>query len=136
MLSLRHYLPALADAGCTGALRVTGRPGGVLYLVAGRIAYAESPACPGLGERLVRSGRLSARAWHEAVEEGRRDCRVGVVLVRDGHLGRGELAARVHATIAAVTRVLLNAEDGPVRWVPGERHWLGLGAAALVMEET
>jgi len=124
--ALRRRLTELGESGRTGALHVGGRPGGVLYLVAGRIAYAETPACPGLGDRLVASGRVSARDWAAAVADGRGAHRVGRTLLRDGLIGQNELALRVVATIADATGELLRAEtEGPVRFVPGERHWLG-----------
>jgi hypothetical protein len=63
---LRRLLTELSESGRTGALHVGGTPGGALFLVAGRITYAESPACPGLGDRLVGSGRMSAGAWRAA----------------------------------------------------------------------
>jgi len=65
--SLRHLLTELAETGRTGALHIGGTPGGALYLVAGRITYAETAACPGLGERLVACGRLSARTWQSEI---------------------------------------------------------------------
>ncbi len=123
--SLRDLLQSLGDAGRTGALHLGGTPGGVLYLVDGHITYAESPACPGVGERLVASGRLSADTWKAAYREGHEQRRVGRTLIRDGHLGRHELASRVVATICDVTHVLLQGDDARVRFVPGERHWLG-----------
>jgi hypothetical protein len=124
--ALRRRLTELGETGRTGALHVGGRPGGLLYLVAGRIAYAETPACPGLGDRLVASGRVSARDWAAAVAEGRGAHRVGRILLRDGLIGQNELALRVVATIADATWELLRADaEEPVRFVPGERHWLG-----------
>lgn len=122
---LRRLLTELGDAARTGALHIGGRPGGVLYLVAGRIAYAESPACPGLGDRLVASGRISAGTWSAVYAEGRGAHRVGRLLLRDGVIGRNELALRVIAAIGDATRELLKSDDAPVRFVPGERHWLG-----------
>jgi hypothetical protein len=125
--SLHQLLTELAEAGRTGALHIDGTPGGTLYLVAGHITHAESPASPGIGERLVASGRLSAETWRAAYDEGRGRHRVGPTLVRNGHLGRHELACRVVATICDTTHVLLQQEDGaPVRFVPGQRHWLGV----------
>ena len=124
---LHQLLTELAEAGRTGALHIDGTPGGVLYLVAGHITHAESPACQGVGERLVASGRLSAETWKAAYDEGRGRHRVGRTLVRDGHLGQHELACRVVATICDATHVLLQqSDDAPVRFVPGERHWLGV----------
>ncbi|MEV6632243.1 DUF4388 domain-containing protein [Actinoplanes sp. NPDC051470] len=124
-VSLRRVLRQLAEAGRTGALQVGGSPGGVLYLVAGHIAHAESPACPGFGERLVSSGRLSAAAWSAAYAEGHPRCRVGRALVRGGHLGQNELARRASSAAREATRMVLQSERATVRFIAGERHWLG-----------
>jgi len=129
--SLRHILRGLAESGATGALHVDGVPGGVLYLVAGHITHAESPGCPGIGERLVASGRVSAAVWRRAYAESAARCQVGRALVRDGHIGQNELAARVGAVIADVTRALLATRDAPVWFRPGERHWLGVPAQVM-----
>jgi Domain of unknown function (DUF4388) len=123
--TLRNRLTELGQTGRTGALHVEGRPGGILYLVAGRIVYAETPACPALGERLVASGRVSPRDWADTVAEGRGAHRVGRLLLYKGLIGRNELALRLVATIADATGQLLRAETAPVRFVPGERHWIG-----------
>ncbi|GIF16186.1 hypothetical protein Ate01nite_62180 [Actinoplanes teichomyceticus] len=122
---MRRLLSELGESGRTGALHVGGTPGGVFYLVAGRIAYAESPAAPSLAQRLIGSGRLTAQTWRAAYAEGHHGCRVGRVLLRDGWLGQHELAQRVAAAIAGAARVLLRQTDAPARFVPGERHWLG-----------
>lgn len=125
--SLRHLLNQLGESGSTGALHIDGHPGGVLYLVDGHLTHAESTACPGVGERLVASGRLSAESWTAAYESGKDQHRVGRHLIRDGHLGRHELASRVIATISDATHALLQqSADAPVRFVPDERHWLGV----------
>ena len=125
--SLRHLLNELGESGRTGALHIDGPPGGVLYLVAGHLTHAESTACPGVGERLVASGRLSADTWNAAYESGKDQHLVGRILIRDGHLGQHELASRVIATICDATHALLQqSADAPVRFVPGERHWLGV----------
>jgi hypothetical protein len=124
--ALRHLLTNLAEAGRTGALHVDDPAGGVIYLVAGRITHAEAAGCPGIGERLVDSGRLSAAAWQAAYVAGRFSGTVGRELVHDGHLGHHELACRVVATITAATHaLLLCGEDAPLRFVPDERHWFG-----------
>jgi hypothetical protein len=123
---LRHLLTDLAESGSTGAMHIGGTPGGTLYLVAGRITHAESPSCPGVGERLVSSGRLSAATWQAAYDAGLAERRVGQVLVRAGHLVQGELVCRVLATICDATHAILQSENAPVHFVAGERHWLGL----------
>jgi hypothetical protein len=124
--SLRHILHQLAESGRTGALHVDGAPGGVLYLVAGHITHAESTACPGIGERLVASGRMSAAVWKDAYAEAADRREVGRKLIRDGHIGQNELACRMVAVIADVTHALLQTDDAPVRFAAGERHWLGV----------
>jgi hypothetical protein len=123
--ALRRMLTDLGAAGRTGALYVDGRPGGVLYLVSGRIVYAESPACPGLGERLVASGRIAAATWAAVLAEGRDDHCVGRLLLRDGLIGQNELATRLVAAIADATLEILRSDNAPVRFVPGVRHWIG-----------
>ncbi|MBO3738321.1 DUF4388 domain-containing protein [Actinoplanes flavus] len=123
--SMRRLLTELGESGRTGALHIGGVPGGVLYLITGRISYAESPACPGLGERLVSSGRLARQTWRAVYAEGRGGHRVGRVLLRDGWLGRNELSLRVATVIADAAHVLLQQADAPAHFVPGERHWLG-----------
>jgi hypothetical protein len=130
MISLSRRLTALAEAGRTGALHIAGTPGGIVYLVAGRITHAESPGCPGIGERLVGCGRLSAAQWQAAYEAGHDSRRVAHILLRDGHLGHHELASRVVATITAATHALLLGDDAPMCFVSGERHWFGTVAHA------
>lgn len=111
--SLRHILHELAEAGRTGALHVGGSPGGALYLVAGQITHAESPACLGVGERLVASGRIPAGGS-----------------IADGHVSRPELASRCLAAAGEATRAVLRSDDATVRFVEGERHRLGVMWAA------
>ena len=123
--TLRRLLTELGEAGRTGALHIDGHPGGVFYLVAGRIAYASSPACRGLEERLIDSGRITAAEWATVLAAGRGAHRVGRALLGCGLIGENELALRVVATIADATLELLQSDDAPVRFVPGERHWLG-----------
>jgi hypothetical protein len=123
---LRRLLTELADSGSTGALHVDGTPGGTFYLVSGRITHAESPACPNVGERLVGSGRLHAQTWQDAFDAGYADRTVGRRLVVGGHLVQGELVCRVLATICDATHEILRSDHAQVRFVPEERHWLGL----------
>jgi uncharacterized protein DUF4388 len=127
--NLRRLLTELAESGRTGALHIGGAPGGALYLVAGRITYAESPASPAIGDRLVMSGRLPAAAWRRAYADGAAGRRVGRLLVTRGLLGRNELACRVVAAICDATHALLQSDDdAPVRFTPGEQHAFGVVA--------
>ncbi|GAB1690134.1 DUF4388 domain-containing protein [Krasilnikovia sp. M28-CT-15] len=109
----------------TGALVVTGRPGGTLYLTDGLLTYAESPAAPGVGELLTSSGRLAARTWQAALDLGAAQARVGQLLLDQGHLTRGELELCVHgATYDAAYFALGPVADG-ADLVAGQAHWLG-----------
>jgi hypothetical protein len=123
---LRHLLTELARTGHTGAVHVDGTPGGTLFLVAGRIAYAESAACPDLRGRLVGSGRLTEAAWEAAYRAGSARQVVGRLLVEDCGLEQGELVCHVLAAICDAGHAVLQTPDAEGRFVPDERHWLGV----------
>ena len=67
---LANELNMLAHNGASGALRIVGRPGGVVYLKNGYLTYAETSAVPDLGTRLVRSGCLTADDWRQVSQAG------------------------------------------------------------------
>ncbi|BFU46349.1 DUF4388 domain-containing protein [Krasilnikovia sp. MM14-A1004] len=109
----------------TGALVVTGRPGGTLYLTDGVVTYAESPAAPGVGELLTASGRLAARTWQSALDLGTAAARVGQLLLDQGHLTRGELELCVHGATYDAAYFALGPVASGVEFVAGQVHWLG-----------
>ena len=113
----------------TGVLVVGGHPGGTLYVLDGRVIYAESPAAPGVGELLTSSGRLAGRTWQNALDLGTSTARVGRLLVEQGHLTQGELELCVlGATYDAAYFALAPASPGevsPVEFLSGATHWLG-----------
>jgi len=86
-----RLLAQVAGERQTGALVVRGHPGGAVYVLEGRVIYAESPAAPGVGELLTASGRLAGRTWQNALDRGTATARVGRMLVEHGHLTQGEL---------------------------------------------
>ncbi|GAA1409172.1 hypothetical protein ACFQZ4_16340 [Catellatospora coxensis] len=88
---LRESLEPWCAAGVTGALRVLDPPGGVVYVVDGRIAYAETPVASGVERLLTASGRLPADAWRAAVTAGRAQHRIGPELVDAGLVTQAEL---------------------------------------------
>ncbi|GIF95561.1 ADAM 12 protein [Catellatospora citrea] len=90
---LRESLEPWCAAGVTGALRVLDPPGGVVYVVDGRIAYAETPVASGVERLLTASGRLPADAWRAAVTAGRAQHRIGPELVDAGLVTQAELEA-------------------------------------------
>ncbi|RZU52650.1 hypothetical protein EV385_4525 [Krasilnikovia cinnamomea] len=109
----------------TGALVVTGRPGGTLYLTDGFVTYAESPAAPGVGELLTASGRLAARTWQAALDLGTAQGRVGQLLLDQGHLTRGELELCVHGATYDAAYFALGPVANGADFVAGQAHWLG-----------
>ena len=139
-VAVRHLLTILAGTRHTGALHVGGTPGGTIYVLAGRVTYAESPASPGVGARLITSGRLAEQIWWAAYEAGQAERRVGSLLVQQGHLGQGELVCRVLAVICDATQAIVQGAAGPARFVRDEQHWLGpvtqLELTALARETT
>jgi hypothetical protein len=109
----------------TGALVVQGHPGGTVYLLEGLVTYAESPAAPGVGELLTASGRLAGRTWQAALDAGTSRGRVGELLLKQGHLTRGELELCVLGAIYDAAFFALSATGAPVEFLPGATHWLG-----------
>jgi hypothetical protein len=109
----------------TGALMVGGHPGGAVYLLDGRVVYAESPAAPGVGELLTSSGRLAARTWQNALDLGTSTARVGRLLVEQGHLTQGELELCVLGSVYDAAYFVLSPESAPVEFLDGAAHWLG-----------
>jgi hypothetical protein len=120
-VDLLRLLIELSETRGTGAVHVDGRPGGVIHLVNGRIVRVDTTACPSVGERLVRSGRLSAAAWQAACSGGRGAHRAARALVRDGHLGAYELVRRISTANRDGTHELLQSDGARVRFVPGDR---------------
>ncbi|WP_229072185.1 DUF4388 domain-containing protein [Actinoplanes sp. DH11] len=122
----------------TGALVVSGQPGGAVYVFEGRIIYAESPAAPGVGELLTSSGRLAGRTWQSALDLGTSTARVGRILVEQGHLTQGELELCVLGATYDAAYFVLSQPAATVDFLPGATHWLGavvhIDAAAVGRE--
>ncbi len=134
---LREALVVAAVAGMSGALRVTGDPGGTIHLVDGRVVGIETPGAPGPEVLLLRSRRVSEPDWDvafaaAAVARGP----LRAELVKNGLIGSGELEALLWTAVADSMFVLASgavddyrAEPGPVELVlpldPGaEADWL------------
>lgn len=64
-----NELARLGRRAATGAVEISGRPGGIFYLNQGRLTFAESPGVPDLGTRLVGSGRVAPDVWGQIVRE-------------------------------------------------------------------
>jgi hypothetical protein len=120
-----RLLTQVAGERQTGVLVVGGHPGGAVYVLEGRIIYAESPAAPGVGELLTASGRLAARTWQNALDLGTSTARVGRLLVEQGHLTQGELELCVLGATYDAAYFVLSPVSAPVDFLVGATHWLG-----------
>ncbi|WP_249997417.1 DUF4388 domain-containing protein [Actinoplanes sp. M2I2] len=120
-----RLLKQVAGERQTGVLVVGGNPGGAVYVLEGRVIYAESPAAPGVGELLTTSGRLAARTWQNALDLGTSTARVGRLLVEQGHLTQGELELCVLGAIYDAAYFALSPGSAPVEFLAGATHWLG-----------
>ena len=90
--TLRGALEPWCAVGATGALRVEDPPGGAIFIVDGRLSYAECGLVTGVDKLLTASGRVPADVWRAAVASGRATGRIGDTLVADGYISRNELA--------------------------------------------
>jgi hypothetical protein len=134
---LREALVVAAVAGMSGALRVTGDPGGTIYLADGRVVAIDTPGAPGPEVLLLRSSRVNEPAWDAAfVAAAAAGGRMGAELTARKLIGSGELEAVLGLALADAMFVLAGgtvdeyrAEPGPVDFVlpldPGvEADWL------------
>lgn len=96
-----NELARLGRSAATGAVEISGRPGGIFYLNQGRLTFAESPGVPDLGTRLVGSGRVAPDVWDQIVRESP----PGSPGVPDGAPGAA-LAGRGIITAAELQRLL------------------------------
>ncbi|MGW2373027.1 hypothetical protein [Kitasatospora sp. NPDC001683] len=113
----------LAARRATGALH---GPLGLLYLVDGQVAAAESPRAPGLADLLTGCGRITPEGWAELLHRHGPQGRVGEVLVERRLLTRGELELGHLGTLFdAAYFVLADRSGGTWRFESDARHWLG-----------
>ncbi|MBD0843071.1 MULTISPECIES: MarR family transcriptional regulator [unclassified Streptomyces] len=94
MSGYHHLAPALAACGrdgFTGALRVTGTPGGTVHFRNGLVVAAESSGAPGPEALLLRSGRISGEQWAELVRESGGAHWPAAELVTHGYAGDVQL---------------------------------------------
>ena len=120
-----RLLTQVAGERQTGALVVGGHPGGAVYVLEGRVIYAETAAAPGVGELLTSSGRLAARTWQNALDLGTSTARVGRLLVDQGHLTQGELELCVLGATYDAAYFALAPAAAPVEFLESATHWLG-----------
>ncbi|MFD7447695.1 hypothetical protein [Kitasatospora sp. NPDC059827] len=113
----------LAARRATGALH---GPLGILWLVDGQVAAAESPRAPGLADLLTGCGRLTPEEWANLLHRHGPQGRVGEALVDRQLLTRGELELGHLGTLFdAAYFVLADRAGGTWRFESEARHWLG-----------
>jgi hypothetical protein len=103
--ALREY----AAAEFSGALRVDGRPGGILYFADGGISGCETAGAPGLEVILLRSGRVTEADWDAAFTAAAIAGRpLTDEMIRSGLLGAGEAEALLRTALADALFALLS----------------------------
>jgi hypothetical protein len=122
--SVRAILEPWCAVGATGALRVGDPPGGALYIVDGRLVYAECPQTNGVDRLLVASGRLTAEAWRAAVAAGRTGRPISEFLAAGDHLSAAELELTVLAALHDAA-LLLFERSAEAHFEAGTTHHLG-----------
>ncbi len=107
---LREALLDCAAGSLTGALRLTGEPGGVIYFAHGAVTAIDTPGAPGPEVILLRSGRVAEAAWAAAFAAGAASGRMGAELHSRGLVGSGELEALLRVVLADGMFVLASGE--------------------------
>jgi hypothetical protein len=98
--ALSQALRECAADGFSGALRVTGEPGGTIHVVDGGVVAIDTPGAPGPEVILISSGRVAESAWKDAFASAAADGRMGDELVRRDLIGSGELEALLRTVLA------------------------------------
>jgi len=102
-------LAELAGQHASGALVISGDPGGTIYLSDGCLTFAESAEAPDLGTRLVKSGRLTQNQWSQASADSEADGGEGDLLLSRGLINAGEWELLLRS--AALDALLALADD-------------------------
>jgi hypothetical protein len=87
-------------------------PGGAIFIVDGRLSYAECGLVSGVDKLLTASGRVPADVWRAAVAAGRATGRIGDTLIADGHISRNELALSALSALMDAAFFLFDAAVG------------------------
>jgi hypothetical protein len=123
--SLSKALTDCAAAGLSGALEVTGLPGGAIYFAGGAVASIQTPGAPSAEVILLRSGLLTEADWDEAfTAAAKAGVWIGSELVTRGVIGAGELEVLLLTTIADAMFVLASGEIERCRVMPGAADYV------------
>ena len=105
----------------TGAVEVSGTPGGTIHLRRGLVGAVDTPNAPSVETLLIRSGRVDEDGWAAAVsrraaavaEGADGDGNLNTVLTELGLVGHGELeAVCIAAVYDAAFAMALNPAEG------------------------
>lgn len=126
-----------AAAGMSGALRVTGKPGGAIHLADGLVVAIETPGAPSPEVLLLRSHRVTESSWDAAFAVAAAAGRpMSAEIIARQLMGAGELEILLKTAVADAMFVLASgtvkeyhAEPGQVDFMlplqPGaETDWL------------
>jgi hypothetical protein len=121
---LREALTVCA-AGESGALRVTGDPGGVIRLTDGRVTAIETPGAPSPEVLLLRSHRVTESGWDEAFAAAAiSGGQMGSELIKRTLVGAGELEGLLRTTLADAMFVMAKGTVGEYRAEPGAADFM------------
>jgi hypothetical protein len=121
-------LAELGRRGASGAVEITGQPGGIVYLRNGYVVWAESPAVPDLRTRLIRSRRLPSAVWDQIARDDGPAGTVGAALVARNLLTRAELERLLQSIVLDALLALTAPFAGECRvtglwFIPQRSHW-------------
>jgi hypothetical protein len=83
-----------------GVVRVTGEPGGLIYLADGGVIAIETSGAPGADAVLLRSGRIREPEWTAAFTSAAAHGQLAAELTKRGLIGAAELEAVLRITLA------------------------------------
>lgn len=116
-------LGQLAAAGATGALTVHGEPGGVIFLVGGRVNGVESPAAPSIDRLLTAAGLVPERVWETIPSRPAR------ALVEGGHVTAAQIEVCALQALHDAAYFVLGTLRPELRFDADVEHWLGADGA-------
>jgi hypothetical protein len=114
-----------AAAGMSGALRVTGNPGGAIYFADGLVVAIETPGAPSPEVLLLRSHRVTESGWDAAFAAAAAAGRpMSAELVARQLVGSGELEILLRTAVADAVFVLASGTVEEYRAEPGQAEFM------------
>lgn len=117
---LREALLVCAASGTSGALRITGDPGGTIHLADGLVTAVDTAGAPGPEVLLLRSRRVTESRWDAAFAAAAAGSRpLSAELIMREMVGAGELEALLLTALADAIFVLASGTVDEYRAEPG-----------------